>query len=125
MYRVDGDERTLVAAMYMLTNDDTLDATPEIGGELIQWHIHDDLCFSGEENEWVVTGVAPPDSGCPSGMIRQGQAPMIHVWITAHPCGAFAALEGIGGGQIAEGEERACDEAHGDPNADVGEGAGS
>ncbi len=30
---------------------------------------------------------------------------MIHVWITPHPCGPFAALEGVGAGQIAAGEE--------------------
>jgi hypothetical protein len=122
VYRVDGEERTLVAAMFMLTDDDTLDNVPDIGGDLIQWHVHDDLCFSGDENAWVVSGVAPPPQECPSGTFRLGQAPMIHVWITSHPCGAFAALEGIGGGQIAEGEERACDDAHGDPDADVGEG---
>jgi hypothetical protein len=38
---------------------------------------------------------------------------MVHVWITPHPCGPFAALEGIAGGQISEGEERLCDHAHG------------
>ena len=38
---------------------------------------------------------------------------MIHVWITPHECGPFAALEGVGGGQVTEGEERSCDHAHG------------
>jgi hypothetical protein len=38
---------------------------------------------------------------------------MVHVWITPHPCGPFAALEGIGGGQIKAGETRLCDTAHG------------
>jgi hypothetical protein len=38
---------------------------------------------------------------------------MIHVWIVPHRCGPFAALEGVGGGQINEGEERLCDHAHG------------
>jgi len=38
---------------------------------------------------------------------------MIHVWIRKHPCGPFAALEGIGGGTIAEGETKLCDTAHG------------
>ena len=38
---------------------------------------------------------------------------MIHVWITEHPCGPFAALEGIAGGTIADGETRLCDHAHG------------
>ena len=39
---------------------------------------------------------------------------MIHVWITPHRCGPFAALEGVGAGQIVEGEERLCDHAHGE-----------
>ena len=38
---------------------------------------------------------------------------MIHVWITPHPCGPFAALEGVGAGAISAGEERWCDHAHG------------
>lgn len=38
---------------------------------------------------------------------------MIHVWTVSHPCGPFAALEGVGAGQIHEGEERLCDHAHG------------
>ena len=38
---------------------------------------------------------------------------MIHVWIVPHQCGPFAALEGVGAGQILDGEERWCDTAHG------------
>jgi hypothetical protein len=38
---------------------------------------------------------------------------MIHVWITPHKCGPFAALEGVGAGQIEAGEERLCDHRHG------------
>jgi hypothetical protein len=38
---------------------------------------------------------------------------MIHVWIIPHECGPFAALTGVGGGAIAEGEERWSDHAHG------------
>jgi hypothetical protein len=123
VYRVDGDKRTLVAAMYMLTDQDTLATAPDIGGDLIQWHIHNDLCFAGRENAWVVGDLASPPRECRPGTSRLALAlaPMIHVWITAHPCGPFAALEGIGGGQIAKGEQRACDHAHGDPNAHVGE----
>ena len=42
-------------------------------------------------------------------------SPMIHVWITPTPCGPFAALEGIGGGQVPEGEDVLCDHVHGAP----------
>ena len=50
--------------------------------------------------------------------------PMIHVWITPHRCGPFAALEGVGGGQIAEGEARLCDHAHGSHPAGTAASAG-
>jgi hypothetical protein len=36
---------------------------------------------------------------------------MLHVWIEPHKCGPFAALEGVGAGQIKEGEARLCDTA--------------
>jgi hypothetical protein len=125
VYQVDGEERTLVAAMFMLSSEDTLDTTPDIGGDLIQWHVHDDLCFAGEQFAWRVADVAAPPEECRPGTQRLGEpgtSPMIHVWITGHPCGPFAALEGVGGGQIPEGETRACDHQHADPDADVGEG---
>jgi len=38
---------------------------------------------------------------------------VIHVWITPNKCGPFAALEGVGAGQIADGATRLCDSAHG------------
>jgi hypothetical protein len=38
---------------------------------------------------------------------------MIHVWIEPHKCGPFAALEGIGGGKILDGETVNCDHVHG------------
>jgi hypothetical protein len=38
---------------------------------------------------------------------------MIHVWIIPHECGPFAALEGIAGGRIPDGESRLCDHVHG------------
>ena len=33
---------------------------------------------------------------------------MIHVWITQNPCGPFAALEGVGAGQVLPGQTRAA-----------------
>lgn len=122
VYEVDGDERTLVAAMYMLTSEDTLETVPDIGGPLIQWHVHEDLCYMGEENAWTLGDVAMPPEECRPGTFHfENPAPMMHAWIVPHPCGPFAALEGVGGGQIPEGEERACDHAHGDPSATIEE----
>ena len=120
VYLVEGEARTLAAAMYMLPNGTSLAATPDVGGELIQWHEHNDLCFAGEENAWRVADIAPPGEPCREGTFKfQENAPMIHVWIVPHECGAFSALEGIGGGQIPEGEERACDHAHGSTDPDA------
>lgn len=109
----DTGQKTLVAAMYMLNRGVTLDEAPDIGGALVQWHEHDDLCYTGEENKWRVGALAAPPAECPPGTFRTGQSPMVHVWITPHECGPFAALEGNGGGVIPEGEERLCDHEHG------------
>jgi hypothetical protein len=108
-------ERTLSAAMFMANADDTLDTVPGLGGALVQWHVHDDLCFEGPENAWLVAGAIPPGMDCPPGTSRlsQSSVPMVHVWIVPHRCGPFAALEGDGAGQIRPGEERLCDHAHG------------
>ncbi|MGH9259184.1 MAG: hypothetical protein ACRD08_04680, partial [Acidimicrobiales bacterium] len=60
--------------------------------------------------------LAPPPQECPPGTTRIGDpVPMVHVWIIPHECGPFAALEGIGAGQIAAGEARLCDHHHGAP----------
>jgi hypothetical protein len=116
VYRVDpGGGRTLVAAMYMLEPGSTLDTVPDVGGPLVQWHVHRDLCWSGEENAWRVTSVTPPQLDCPAGSSRRAEVPMVHVWTVAHPCGPFAALEGVSGGQVGDGEEVQCDHAHGSP----------
>jgi hypothetical protein len=116
VYRVGpGGRRTLVAAMYMLEPGATLDTVPDIGGPLVQWHVHRDLCWSGQENAWQVTSVVPPPGACPAGTSRRAEVPMVHVWTVAHPCGPFAALEGVSGGQVGEGEEVLCDHAHGSP----------
>ena len=101
--------KKLVAAMFMMNTGDTLDDVPELGGPLTQWHVHDNLCFSGAR----VAGLTDVEGNCADGLSKGAATPMIHVWIEAHPCGPFAALEGVAGGTIAEGEERLCDHAHG------------
>jgi hypothetical protein len=101
--------KKLVAAMYMLNEGDTLADVPELGGKLTQWHVHDNLCFSGAR----VAGLTDAAGNCGPGLTKGAATPMIHVWIEPHRCGPFAALEGVAGGTIAEGEERLCDHAHG------------
>ena len=108
----DGSKK-LVSAMYMLADTVKLTEVPDIGGALMQWHIHDDLCFSSDPEAPRVAGVTSVGGTCPNGLTKLRPAPMIHVWITPHRCGPFAALEGVGAGQVAPGEEHLCDHAHG------------
>jgi hypothetical protein len=102
--------KRLVAAMYMGTPGMTLAQVPDIGGPLTQWHIHNNLCFNGQGH---VAGLTQPDGTCLRPLVRGPATPMIHVWIVPHKCGPFAALEGIGGGQIAPGQTVECDHVHG------------
>jgi hypothetical protein len=103
------EPKRLVAAMFMMDTGDTLADVPELGGKLTQWHVHDNLCFVGPR----VVGLTDAEGGCAPGQRKGDATPMIHVWIEPHPCGPFAALEGVAGGTIAEGEARLCDHAHG------------
>jgi hypothetical protein len=100
VYQVDGDKRTLVAAMFMAKGMSLTD--PKLvdwGGPLMQWHVHMDLCWSLAE---IVVGVTDADGKCPAGSINAGgDIPMVHVWIAPNKCGPFAALEGRGAGQVA------------------------
>jgi len=110
VYDTTGGGRTLVAAMYMLNPGTPLSKVPDIGGPLVQWHIHDNLCFS---RTGFVQGITDASGKCANGLVKPTPAPMVHVWISKHPCGPFAALEGIAGGSIAPGEKKLCDHAHG------------
>jgi hypothetical protein len=111
-------DKTLVSAMFMYPESYTLDTVPSVGGELIQWHIHNNLCFTSDpevsDEAPLVRGITNADGTCDAPLFKLGESPMIHVWITPHPCGPFAALEGAGAGQVKPGEEHACDHAHGD-----------
>lgn len=110
VYQVRDGEKQLVAAMYMAEPGTTLETTPDIGGPLTQWHIHDNLCFA---ESGQVAGLTDASGGCAPPLVKPEPVPMIHVWIVPHPCGPFAALEGIAGGSIKPGEQRLCDTAHG------------
>lgn len=112
VYQVINGQRTLVAAMYMAEPGTTLESVDDFGGPLTQWHVHGDLCFTPPPASRVA-GLTDANGDCAPGLVKPEPVPMIHVWIRPHPCGPFAALEGIAGGQIAESEERLCDSAHG------------
>ena len=116
VYEVDptNGNRKLASAMYMLGDQYTLETVPNIGGALTQWHIHNNLCFSRDPFEFGstrVVGVTSPDGRCGFG-IRLHENPMIHVWLEPQTCGPFAALEGLGAGQIIDGAERLRDHVH-------------
>jgi hypothetical protein len=108
----DGSKK-LVSAMYMLPQDIALEDVPDYGGELMQWHIHDDLCFTADPVAPQLASETSPDGTCRPPLVKIGEWAMIHVWIVPHECGPFASLEGVGAGSILEGEERWCDHAHG------------
>ncbi len=104
--------KTLEAAMFLLPNTFNLSNVPNDGGALMQYHIHDDLCFtSGAAPK--VAGIRPHGGACTPPLVAFNPNPMIHVWIRANACGPFAALLGVGGGQILEGEEVNCLHEHG------------
>lgn len=115
--KVDGVKK-IVAAMYMLPQDTPLTDVPEVGGKLTQWHVHDDLCFTEDPVAPRVAGLRAIKGECRAPLVARGNTPMIHVWIIPHPCGPFAALDGIGGGQVAEGEEHFCNQVHGHGEGD-------
>jgi hypothetical protein len=102
--------RRLVAAMYMAKRGLPLEEVPNIGGKLMQWHTHENLCYNAEGK---VRGLTNAAGECPPGLFKPVPTPMIHVWIEPHRCGPFAALEGIGGGRIPDGEAKLCDHVHG------------
>jgi hypothetical protein len=113
VFDTSGPEKKLVSAMFMMPQGSTLDSVPEVGGPLTQWHIHDDLCFTTDEEQPRIAGVTAVGGSCTPPLQKFTPVPMIHVWIVAHPCGPFAALEGVAAGQVKPGEEHLCTEEHG------------
>ena len=110
MWDTTSGERRLVAAMYMLERGTPLEDAPNLGGNLMQWHIHNNLCYTPSGQ---VVGITDGNGECPPGLILPVPTPMVHVWLEPQECGPFSALEGIGGGQIEEGQEVLCDHQHG------------
>lgn len=116
VFEVDGDQRKLVSAMFMVTDMTVDDPKLEaIGGPLMQWHVHNDLCWELTTDGPKVAGVHGPGESCPEGQLPFGaEFPMVHVWIAPHECGPFASLEGIGAGQVSADAEVRMDQCHQD-----------
>ena len=109
VYEVRDGTQQAVAAMYSLPFGSTFADVPDIGGSLTQWHVHRDLCLTENAEQRVVAGITSLDGPCPTGTSKAGNAPMLHVWVIPNSCGPFAALEGIGAGQVPAGQTRNCD----------------
>jgi hypothetical protein len=124
VYRVEGDQRILVSAMFMVGGRAMDD--PELtgfAGPLMEWHVHDNLCWGrNAAGDLVVRAVTDNHGGvCPAGtVLGGGDNPMVHVWITPHPCGPFAALEGHGAGQAFAVDDSRADQCHHDHGAGHG-----
>ena len=97
-----------VAAMYALPFGSRFTDAPDVGGALTQWHVHANLCLTDNGLQRVVAGLTSIGGTCPAGTAKLGNTPMLHVWVVPNPCGPFAALEGIGAGQVPAGQTRQC-----------------
>ena len=109
VYEVRNGRQQAVAAMYMLPFGSSFANVPDVGGGLTQWHVHRDLCLTNDPKQKFVVGFAALNGPCPAGTSKAGNTPMLHVWTVPNPCGPFAALEGVGAGQVAAGQTRLCD----------------
>lgn len=84
--------KEVASAMYLLPFGATVADVPDVAGELTTWHDHQNLCWDGAR----VVGITDANGSCPRGEFRPTQ-PMLHVWMTEHPCGPFAGIEGSHG----------------------------
>lgn len=111
VYNVVGNQRVLAGAMFIASPRPTDDPTlTGWAGPLMTWHNHGDLCWDLVGGQLKVVGVVNESTGqCATGFNGGGESPMVHVWIVAHPCGPFAALEGVGAGQAAVPKDQRVD----------------
>ena len=121
VYKVDRatGTKTLEAAMFILPKQYTLDSPPPIDSPLVQFHYHDNLCFSAATPTAgpQVRGLTNAQGECGKGFDGQQLTKFnpniqVHVWIRPNDCGPFAALLGVGAGQIKTGVERSCVHDH-------------
>jgi len=74
----------LVAAMYLMADNQVGAIPPMPGGCLTEWHVHTNLCFS--DSTGTVVGVT--NGGvCKAGSTNHISQPMIHVWLAPVPGG--------------------------------------
>jgi hypothetical protein len=113
VYENRGGKQQIAAAMFMLPFGSRFTDAPDVGGALTQWHVHADLCLTDSTVQKTLSGLVAINGVCPSGSSKAGNTPMLHVWVVPNACGPFAALEGVGAGQVPAGQTKLCDTAHG------------
>ena len=113
VYEMRDGRQQIAAAMYMLPFGSRFTDAPDVGGALTQWHVHGDLCLTNSTDDKLLSGFVGVNGTCPAGSSKAGNTPMLHVWVVPNQCGPFAALEGVGAGQVPAGQTRLCDTAHG------------
>lgn len=113
VYKIDrtNGTKTLEAAMFLMPKQYTLQNQPSIASPLVQFHEHDNLCFTPPPAPRVA-GLTNFQGGCSAPLVKFNPNIMVHVWIRPNECGPFAALLGVGAGQIADGQERSCVHDH-------------
>ena len=110
MYSVDPDTgaRTLSGAMFIAEQPEYELGSEELDailGPLASWHVHTNVCFEPADGGTRVAGLVDDNGECPEGQFTaSADLPMVHVWVVPHPCGPFAALEGVGAGQSSDDE---------------------
>ncbi len=111
VYEVKGDVKTLVSAMFIANPGTPLTDTTLVNyaGGLMQWHVHSNLCWVTINGVPKVVGVTNAAGVCLLGALQPAGAPMVHVWISPHACGPFAALEGNAAGVAAASDEERVD----------------
>jgi hypothetical protein len=111
VYEVKGGVKTLVSAMFIANPGTLLTDTTLVNyaGGLMQWHVHSNLCWVTINGVPKVVGVTNAAGVCLLGALQPAGAPMVHVWISPHVCGPFAALEGNAAGVAAASDEERVD----------------
>ena len=119
VYEVKNGTKRLVSAMFISPTGTSISdpILTDYAGPLMQWHIHNNLCFKfNAAGNPIVAAITNAAGECPVGTFKQTNgSPMIHVWITSHPCGPFAAVEGVAAGTAAVPDAQRldlCNAAH-------------
>lgn len=95
VYRVTNGVKTVVSAMYIAPTFTPItdSVLTDYAGPLMQWHVHNNLCFGQNAQGSTVIVAIAVNGVCAKGVLQTNGSPMVHVWVVAHPCGPFAAVE--------------------------------